>query len=191
MLRLFKCPHPEKHPRFMHRYQREFLPDAFFAFPLSKLCISQITEVAEVRRKCPWLVLILGFFRACYTHESFSKQCTEIQLPEVVSKKWSFANNSWICINECQLWASSFIITWQMWTKKQNNTNLHKSIAWSSSTRIYCIKSMKKFYDTTLTYIRWPEWNYIWFNTHPVILQKLQPEARANVTRAHGKHSWP
>ncbi|XP_060598916.1 uncharacterized protein LOC132752597 [Ruditapes philippinarum] len=59
----------------------------------------------------------------------------------------------------------------------------------------YTIQSVRKFYNTTETYIRalaslnQNETTYGSLLT-PVILQKLQPDVRTNITRAHGIQSW-
>ncbi|XP_053372929.1 uncharacterized protein LOC123565249 [Mercenaria mercenaria] len=60
---------------------------------------------------------------------------------------------------------------------------------------VYTVTSLRKFYDTTETYIRGldslgqNESTYGSLLT-PVILQKLSPEVRTNITRAHGTQSW-
>jgi hypothetical protein len=61
--------------------------------------------------------------------------------------------------------------------------------------RMHTVQSVRKFYDTTETYIRalaslnQNEITYVSLLT-PVILQKLPPEVRTNITRAHEIKSW-
>ncbi|XP_053388319.1 uncharacterized protein LOC123543829, partial [Mercenaria mercenaria] len=57
------------------------------------------------------------------------------------------------------------------------------------------VTSLKKFYDTTETYIRGLDSLNQCESTYgslltPIILQKLPPEVRTNITRAHGTLSW-
>ena len=60
---------------------------------------------------------------------------------------------------------------------------------------VHTVPSLRKFYDTTETYIRGlesldqPESTYGSLLT-PVMLQKLPPEVRQNITRTHGSQTW-